>query len=206
MAISAAFNPSTRSLTSAKFNHNRSSSNSTQSIIRLTTTSLTSTSTTNSNFSLLKFQSNHNKSRVIVRLSGGSGGNGSNNNGGGNNGNGGGGEGDDEDDKNNNAELVLLLAEFGKTLKNVPEDLAKAVKSGKIPVSILRRFFELEKSPFFKWLLQFGGFRERLLADDLFLAKLSMECGVGIFTKTAAEYDRRKDNFMKELDFVIADV
>ena len=33
------------------------------------------------------------------------------------------------------------------------------------------------------WLLKFGGFRERLLADDLFLAKLLIECVVIIFTK-----------------------
>ena len=45
------------------------------------------------------------------------------------------------------------------------------------------RFAELEKSPIFRWLLQFGGFKERLLADDLFLAKVAMECGVGVFTK-----------------------
>jgi hypothetical protein len=31
--------------------------------------------------------------------------------------------------------------------------------------------------------MQFDGFRERLLADDLFLAKVGMECGVGMFTK-----------------------
>jgi hypothetical protein len=36
-----------------------------------------------------------------------------------------------------------------------------------------------------RWLIQFGGFRERLLADDLFMAKLAMECGVGIFTKVS---------------------
>ncbi|KAG0483648.1 hypothetical protein HPP92_011732 [Vanilla planifolia] len=33
-----------------------------------------------------------------------------------------------------------------------------------------------------------------------------MECGVGIFTKTTAEWERRRENFMKELDFVFADV
>jgi hypothetical protein len=32
-------------------------------------------------------------------------------------------------------------------------------------------------------LLNFGGFKERLLADDLFLTKVGIECGVGIFTK-----------------------
>ncbi|KAG2274093.1 hypothetical protein Bca52824_056648, partial [Brassica carinata] len=48
--------------------------------------------------------------------------------------------------------------------------------------------------------------RERLLADDLFLAKLAMECGVGVFTKTAAEYERRRENFFNELEVVFADV
>ncbi|CBI24964.3 unnamed protein product, partial [Vitis vinifera] len=33
-----------------------------------------------------------------------------------------------------------------------------------------------------------------------------MECGVGIFTKTAAELERRREKFSKELDFVFADV
>ncbi|KAE8710596.1 putative poly(p)/ATP NAD kinase [Hibiscus syriacus] len=54
--------------------------------------------------------------------------------------------------------------------------------------------------------MRFGGFKERLLADDLFLAKVGIECGVGIFTKTAAEYDRRRENFFKELEVVFADV
>ncbi|KAI5341970.1 hypothetical protein L3X38_009845 [Prunus dulcis] len=47
---------------------------------------------------------------------------------------------------------------------------------------------------------------ERLLADDLFLTKIAIEYGVGIFTKTAAELERRRENFTKELDFVFADV
>jgi hypothetical protein len=88
-------------------------------------------------------------------------------------------------------------------------------------------------------LLQFAGFRERLLADDLFLFKVFMECGVGLFTKvslylslciiqipmprlffylfsinfgfcfilqTAAEYQKRKENFFNELEVVFADV
>uniref|UniRef100_A0A0D3E7F0 EF-hand domain-containing protein n=1 Tax=Brassica oleracea var. oleracea TaxID=109376 RepID=A0A0D3E7F0_BRAOL len=87
-----------------------------------------------------------------------------------------------------------------------------------------------------RWLMQFAGFRERLLADDLFLAKLAMECGVGFFTqvsafsflstslesleyfryflaflekfieKTAAEYERRRENFFNKLEVVFADV
>lgn len=79
-----------------------------------------------------------------------------------------------------------MLAEAGRPLENLPKDLAAAVESGRIPGAVLSRFLELEKSPLMRWLLQFGGFKERLLADDLFLAKVAMECGVGIFTKVSS--------------------
>ncbi|EPS64525.1 hypothetical protein M569_10254, partial [Genlisea aurea] len=118
----------------------------------------------------------------------------------------GGGDGDEDAGKRNKAESILALAEAGRSLDTIPKDLATAIESGKIPGSIVRRFFDLEKSPFLGWLLQFGGFKERLLADDLFLTKVAIECGVGIFTKTAAELERRRENFTKELDFVLADV
>ncbi|KAL5220560.1 hypothetical protein ABZP36_025273 [Zizania latifolia] len=57
----------------------------------------------------------------------------------------------------------------------------------------------MEGSALLRWLLQFRGFRERLLADDLFLAKLAMECGVGVIAKKGIF-------FFKEIDIVIADV
>ena len=41
----------------------------------------------------------------------------------------------------------------------------------------------MERSALYRWLLQFGGFKVRLLADDLFLAKVAMECGVGVLAK-----------------------
>lgn len=100
----------------------------------------------------------------------------------------------------------MALTEIGRSLETFPTDLAAAIEEGKIPVDIVRRYLQLEKSPLFRWLLQFGGFRDRLLADDLFLAKLAMECGVGVFTKTAAEYERRRENFFNELEIVFADV
>lgn len=95
----------------------------------------------------------------------------------------GGGDGESEDRDRNREEALLALAEVGRPLEYLPADLAEAVKAGRVPGSIVKRFFELEKSSVFRWLLNFGGFRERLLADDLFLAKVAMECGVGIFTK-----------------------
>ncbi|KAK6140527.1 hypothetical protein DH2020_025726 [Rehmannia glutinosa] len=123
-------------------------------------------------------------------------------------GGGGGGEGGGDGDAGgrNRAEAIMALAEVGRSLDSIPKDLAAAIEAGRIPASIVNRFFELEKSPFLGWLLRFGGFKERLLADDLFLTKVAIECGVGIFTKTAAELEKRRENFTKELDFVFADV
>lgn len=99
-----------------------------------------------------------------------------------------------------------MLAQAGRALDSLPKDLVAAIKAGKIPADVIVRFLALEKSGFMRWLMQFAGFKERLLADDLFLAKVAFECGVGIFTKTAAEYDRRRENFFKELEIVFADV
>ncbi|MFS7914877.1 hypothetical protein Hanom_Chr02g00158731 [Helianthus anomalus] len=117
-------------------------------------------------------------------------------------GSGGGGDGGDGSEN----EALMVLAEVGRSLDSIPADLAAAVRVGRIPGSVIKRYLELETSPFLRWLLQFGGFKERLLADDLFLAKVGIECGVGMFTKTAAEYEKRKENFSKELEIVFADV
>ncbi|XVF73602.1 hypothetical protein PTKIN_Ptkin12aG0215500 [Pterospermum kingtungense] len=130
--------------------------------------------------------------------------------GGGGSGGGGGGGGhgdrDDHDRSHNRSEAILALADVGRTFESLPKDIAEAIKAGRLPGPIVYRYFELEKSPIFGWLLHFGGFRERLLADDLFLSKVAFECGVGIFTKSAAELEKRGERIMKELDFVFADV
>lgn len=162
--------------------------------------------TTISGFDLTWSLKQSRKPAIIVSFSagGGSGSSGDNGaNGGG--GGGGGGEGEDAEDKNL-ADAILALAEIGRSIDSMPSDMAAAIKAGKMPGSVVHRYAELEKSSLCRWLLQFGGFKERLLADDLFLAKVGMECGVGILAKTAAEWDRRRENFVKELDFVISDV
>lgn len=144
--------------------------------------------------------------KVASTATGGGGGGGDWSGSGNGSGGGGGGEGNGSENEKNRDESMLALAALGKSLETIPSDLAVAVTEGRVPAAIINRYAELEKSALFRWLLQFGGFKERLLADDLFLAKVAMECGVGIFTKTAAEYERRRENFMKEIDFVIADV
>ncbi|KAJ4779464.1 hypothetical protein LUZ62_063721 [Rhynchospora pubera] len=142
----------------------------------------------------------------LPSISNGSGNNGGDSSNGRGGGGGGGGGDDDEGWEENRNSAMFVLANLGRSLDSLPLDLAEAVKDGRVTGEIVTRFVNLEKSPLFRWLMNFGGFKERLLADDLFLAKVLMECGVGIFTKTAAEYQKRKENFVKELDFVIADV
>ncbi|XP_027163226.1 protein RETICULATA-RELATED 4, chloroplastic-like [Coffea eugenioides] len=128
--------------------------------------------------------------------------------GGGGGGGSGGGGGEDSGDAGakNKVEALMALAEVGRSLDSIPRDLAAAIEAGRIPGSIVSTYFELEEWQLLRWLLNFGGFKERLLADDLFLTKVGIECGVGIFTKTAAELKKRREKFSKELDFVFADV
>ncbi|KAL3622010.1 Protein RETICULATA-RELATED 4, chloroplastic [Castilleja foliolosa] len=140
-------------------------------------------------------------------IDGGNGGIGGGSNGG--SGGGGGGNNDGNDDKNkkrNKEEALMALAEAGRSLESLPKDLKAAIEDGRIPGSIVLKYFDLEKSGFLSWLMKFGGFKERLLADDLFLAKVGFECGVGVFTKTLAEYQRRQEKFFDELEIVFADV
>lgn len=49
------------------------------------------------------------------------------------------------------------------------------------------------------------GFRERLLADPKFLHRLAIEESISITTTLLAQYERRKENFFEELDYVITD-
>ncbi|KAI4383694.1 hypothetical protein MLD38_009500 [Melastoma candidum] len=140
----------------------------------------------------------------VVLSSGGDGGDGDH---GGRGGGGGGGDGEgDHAGERNRREAMMVVAEAGRRVESLPMDLAKALEEGRIPGAVVARYLEMEKSGFLRWLMQFGGFKERLLADDLFLAKVGMECGVGVFTKTAAEYEKRRENFFKELEIVFADV
>ncbi|KAL4561936.1 hypothetical protein LXL04_034121 [Taraxacum kok-saghyz] len=145
-------------------------------------------------------------SPLTIAYSGGNGGDGVGGTGGGGGGGGEGGGDDDDAGEKNKSEAFLILAEAGRSLESIPKDIAASIDAGKIPGSIVKRYLELEKSTVFRWLLQFSGFKERLLADDLFLTKVGIECGVGIFTKSAAELEKRRENFSKELDFVCADV
>ena len=50
----------------------------------------------------------------------------------------------------------MVLAEAGRSLKNLPKDLAAAIEAGRVPGAVVSRFLELEKLPVLRWLMQFG--------------------------------------------------
>ena len=56
----------------------------------------------------------------------------------------------------NREEALMVLAEAGRSLKNLPKDLAAAIEAGRVPGAVVSRFLELEKSPVLRWLMQFG--------------------------------------------------
>ncbi|PKI33391.1 hypothetical protein CRG98_046219 [Punica granatum] len=210
MAIAACFNNPSFSLPRRTATASSRLSNRPAASLLHLRLSIPATSTTNTTpiSSILPLFQSRIQRPIFVPFSGGGyidSGSNHNNSGGGGGGEGGGGGGDDASDKNRE-EAFLVLAQAGRALESLPKDLAAAVEAGRIPGAVVSKFLELEKSPLLRWLLQFGGFKERLLADDLFLAKVGMECGVGIFTKTAAEYERRRENFFNEIEIVFCDV
>ncbi|KAL6963308.1 hypothetical protein U1Q18_048564 [Sarracenia purpurea var. burkii] len=178
--MATCFAPSNHSLGFTELNPNRPSYSLPFNVSLRTTTAVAAASTT------LTWRPNHIPKRPVLLFSGGGGidgGSGRNSGGGGG---GGGGEGDEQGFGGNREDAFLAMAEIGRSLESLPKDFAAAIESGRIPGSIVVRYFELEKSPLLRWLLQFGGFKERLLADDLFFAKVFIECGVGMFTKVMA--------------------
>ena len=44
------------------------------------------------------------------------------------------------------------------------------------------------------------------MADSGFLVKLSIELGIGLVCKLTAEYEKRRESFKREADFVFANV
>jgi hypothetical protein len=85
----------------------------------------------------------------------------------------------------NHGEALIVPAQVRRELDSLLADAKAAAEGGHVAGELLRRLADMERSPLLRWLLQFQGFRERLLADDLFLAKLVMECGFGVFTKVS---------------------
>ena len=101
-------------------------------------------------------------------------------------------------------DVVKLLA--GRKL---PEDIAVAAAAGRIGVSEVAAWLQVQDSALLSAIAKFSGaMKSRLVADPRFFPTLAIELVVGCVTKMLAEViERNKRNaFWKEIDFVASDM
>ncbi|PON83258.1 Protein RETICULATA-related [Trema orientale] len=104
------------------------------------------------------------------------------------------------------AEIARVMNAAGRKRDALPQDLQKGLDLGLVSPEVLQNFFDLEQYPLISELThRFQGFRERLLADPKFLNRLAIEESISITTTLLAQYERRKENFFEEIDYVITD-
>ncbi|CAN6469685.1 unnamed protein product [Victoria cruziana] len=104
------------------------------------------------------------------------------------------------------AEIARVMNAASRRRDALPQDLQKGLDLGVVSPEVLQNFFDLEQYPFISDLTkQFQGFRERLLADPKFLHRLAIEEAISITTTLLAQYERRKENFFEEIDYVLTD-
>ncbi|KAK7281079.1 hypothetical protein RIF29_08755 [Crotalaria pallida] len=104
------------------------------------------------------------------------------------------------------AEIARVMNAAGRRREALPQDLQKGIDLGLVSPEVLQNFFDLEQYPLISELThRFQGFRERLLADPKFLHRLAIEEAISITTTLLAQYEKRKENFFQELDYVVTD-
>lgn len=130
--------------------------------------------------------------------------------GGGGSGSGGGGgssDGASGDAGGDEATLAALLTKMKMTMADLPADVRRAYEAGLIGADVLVNFLLAKANWLSRILMTAGpGMRNRFLADRFFLLKILIEEGMGIAGKLGAEYERRRDNFFKEGEFVVANL
>ncbi|KAG7033282.1 Protein RETICULATA-RELATED 5, chloroplastic, partial [Cucurbita argyrosperma subsp. argyrosperma] len=104
------------------------------------------------------------------------------------------------------AEIARVMNAAGRKRDGLPQDIQKGLDLGLVSPEVLQNFFDLEQYPLISELThRFQGFRERLLADPKFLHRLAIEEAISLTTTLIAQYEKRKENFFLELDYVITD-
>uniref|UniRef100_A0A1D1Z770 Cyclin-dependent kinase inhibitor 4 n=1 Tax=Anthurium amnicola TaxID=1678845 RepID=A0A1D1Z770_9ARAE len=104
------------------------------------------------------------------------------------------------------AEIARVMNAAGRRRDALPQDLQKGLDLGLVSPEILQNFFDLEQYPLIAELIhRFQGFRERLLVDPKFLHRLAIEEAISITTTLLAQYERRKERFFEEIDYVLTD-
>ncbi|XP_057873190.2 protein RETICULATA-RELATED 5, chloroplastic [Cryptomeria japonica] len=103
-------------------------------------------------------------------------------------------------------EIARIMDAAGRRRDALPQDLQKGLDLGLVSPEVLQKFLDLDKQPFIAELIHhFQGFRERWLADPRFLQRLALEETICITATLIAQYEKRKERFIEELDYVISD-
>jgi len=127
--------------------------------------------------------------------------------GGGGSGGGAGGEGSDDPAGEEEASAAAALEARGFTRADVPADILAAVARGTVTASVMAAWARAAANPLSRLLMATGpAMRNRFLADELFMLKIGIEEAIGIFGKLSAEYDKRRERFLPEADFVFANL
>mmetsp|Transcript_7097 Transcript_7097/g.11672 ORF Transcript_7097/g.11672 Transcript_7097/m.11672 type:complete len:524 (-) Transcript_7097:49-1620(-) len=103
--------------------------------------------------------------------------------------------------------LDNVLSELNVTLESLPHDMVVAYETRGIAPETLKLFATLEASALMRFFLRLhSGFRERLLADPKFLYRLMVAEVVMTTSRVAAEVQKRKESFWKDMPFVASNV
>eukprot|EP00871_Galdieria_phlegrea_P002075 jgi/Galph1/2869/GphlegSOOS_G1513.1 len=95
--------------------------------------------------------------------------------------------------------ILALLNKYGISWDSIASDVRKAYESGWIGEDVLRNYILATSHPISRM-------RNRFLADERFLLKILIEESLGLCGKLSAEWERRRERFWKEVDFVFANV
>ncbi|KAJ8901874.1 hypothetical protein NDN08_004079 [Rhodosorus marinus] len=143
--------------------------------------------------------------QVEVEVGGGDGGGADGNFG---NGSGGDGSGDGEGPSRSDREMVMRFMESsGATVEQVDPKVWSAFQTGNISGLAVVNYLKCILNPAKKLFLRLLPFTlSRVLADNLFIFKVGVEEGLGIFGKLSAEAEQRRGSFFKEIDFVLCNL
>eukprot|EP00171_Calliarthron_tuberculosum_P006851 IDg6851t1 len=118
-----------------------------------------------------------------------------------------GGRGRDGGDRTSDEALTALLRSKNASLSDVPSDVLRAYQRGLIGLHHVGNLLAARANVFSRYLMTLGGgMRNRFLADKLFLLKIAIEEGIGVFGKLSAEWEQRRERFWVESEFVFANL
>lgn len=104
-------------------------------------------------------------------------------------------------------ELSALLRSQNVSLSDVPSDVLRAYQGGLIRLEHIGNLLVARANVLSRYMMALsGGMRNRFLADKLFLLKIAIEEGIGVFGKLSAEWEQRRAQFWEESEFVFANL